>query len=707
MSYPPMTPVSPSDELLVTLPAAGSSDAASEKSDDKDDKKLDKEAEEEVVKYFKNEIAQSKRERKTRLDQWRRNVHARLGKTVGAVENTADSEIANDLQSEVNPDWSLTKTKTANLFSQVPVVRGTHLNKKYAPAIQPFLKQLNYDLGPKRANVAALMEECLADAINAAGFGCAFVKYVARFDEKEVPDASPMMQQLPEALQSLAAKVGAIKTKKVTVTTSAKIDAKRFSPKNFLWPKGFEGSDFDDADWLGRDGSMPWGEAKNEFKLKDEDKATVIGDKSERTDERLSEPMDGHDADGMFEEVEYQDIYYWRHRVDPDEKSLKTIWRLCFVKGIDKPVIHEQWKGQELVEGTYDYVGSCKYPIRVLTLTYISDNPIPPSDTEAGQPQVADMRLSRSQMFMNRRYSTPLRWFDSNRVNAEVRDLLMRGYFQGFIPTNGEGSRVVGEIARASYPGEDLAFDRQVKGDLMETWQVSPAQSGVYQAGERTKAEVELTQANFTTRIGQERFKTTTFFLGIVEVMAGYEALYSDFPVLSDEERQTMEQAWDRKTILHDLVFDVLPDSTIVLDSEQRIQRALRALNMTMQSGLINPAIPIAEIWNLSGFDAAEIMMPPSDKRPDAPNISYRFSGKDDLMNVAVMSLLVENKQNPSPQSVETAKAILADVGMPFGQAPPQQPGANVNTEQQAPPVNPDMGLAPKIASRSADMNTV
>lgn len=694
-----MTAVPP-DAELTALAEPAETDATDETAKDPN---------KEIIKYFKNEIAESKRERKTRLEQWKRNVDARLGRTRGANENTADSEIADDLQSEINPDWSLTKTKTANLFSQVPIVRGSSENGKYAPAVQPFMKQLNYELGAKRANVAVPMEEVLSDAINAAGVGCVYVGYAARFEDKKVPDIDPAKwAMVPKPMQALAMKMGVVKTKTVSITTSDKFYANRFSPRNFLWPKGFEGSDFDNADWVGRDGVMPWGEAKNEFKLKDEDKDQVVGEASKRSDERLAETADGRHAEGLFDEVEYQDLYYWRHRVDPEEKSLKTIWRLTFVKGKDDPVIHEQWRGQELVPDSYQYVGACKYPIRVLTLTYISDNPIPPSDTEAGAPQVSDMRLSRSQMFMNRRYSTPQRWFDVNRVGQEVRDLLMRGYYQGYIPTNGDGSRAIGEVARASYPAEDLSFDRQAKADLMETWQVSPSQGGVFQPGERTKAEVELTQANFTTRIGQERARVATFFLGIVEVMAGLMALYSDFPALTDEERQVMEQAWDRKTILHDLVFELRPDSTIILDSEQRIQRIMRALNMTMQSGLIDPTEPIAEIWNLSGIDAARVMKPPAEKKPEPPNISYRFSGKDDLMNTAVMALLIENGQAPSPQSVQAAKALLTEAGMPFGSEPPMQQGAApVNPEQQAPPVNPDMGLAPKVAARSADMGAV
>src|SRR5260370_924719 len=84
----------------------------------------------EVEKYFKGRIAVAKVTGKNLHSEWKRNVELRIGKIAsshaGAIVTTED------IQSEVNPDWSLTKTKTANLYSQVPAVQCTHENKKYA-----------------------------------------------------------------------------------------------------------------------------------------------------------------------------------------------------------------------------------------------------------------------------------------------------------------------------------------------------------------------------------------------------------------------------------------------------------------------------------------------------------------------------------------------------------------------------------------------
>src|SRR3990167_3010153 len=155
----------------------------------------------EIADYFAGRIEASKRDTKQRLPEWKKNVELRLGRPSSLASGVTD--VNDDSQAEINPDWSLTKTKTANLFSQVPFVSGTHENKQYAPAIPPFIKSLNYELGEKRANVGVVMEERLNDTVNAAGVGVAYVGYAARFVPKTVPAVEQLRQLPPEILSQL------------------------------------------------------------------------------------------------------------------------------------------------------------------------------------------------------------------------------------------------------------------------------------------------------------------------------------------------------------------------------------------------------------------------------------------------------------------------------------------------------------------------
>lgn len=672
-----------------------------------------------IAKIFKSKSDESKTNCRKYHSEWRRNVELRIGHL--ATPFTTGIAIEDDVQTEINPDWALTKIKTANLFSQVPAVQGTHENTKYAAAVAPFMKALTYEIGEKRANVGVPMEEALNDVVNASGIAGVVVGYAARFENVDMPAEEsipgpqgpiPTKSLPPEVLQQFV-QMGVIHMVPTPRVVSDKFFTTRLSPGDLLWPVEFVGSNFDDGDWIGFTGKTSWSEAKNDFKLTDDQKAVATSNSEARTNSLQVETEKARDESLR---VKFDEIYYWRYKVDPEEKNFKSIWKIVFVHGIDEPVVHEQWKGQKYDETSRKYVGACKFPIRILTLTYITDNPIPPSDSSAGRPQVNDMRRSRNQMFDNRERSIPIRGFNTNRVDPLIAERLMNGTWQGMIPFNGDAQNSIWEVARASYPSEDMAFDQQTQRDLDRTWQVEPNNS----PGRKTKDEVNFGQQNFSTRIGQERARVASFFLSIVEILAGLMALYSDFPTLTDEEKQTMQGAWDSKSILHDLVLKIRPDSTIVLDSNARIEKLMKFLNMTVKSGFINAEPIIAEIAELSGIDPASVMIKP-EPPVDEPNVSFRFSGKEDMINPLVMAYLVKKKLAPTKEELTTAIDILkaaqaGEVPPPQGQggtpgAPPPPAGgppAPPTPGQENPPggnpAHPDWQMASKVASRSREM---
>ena len=361
-------------------------DATAEQPKDAPDAEKPKDAEPEdpqkalnkkTVKYFKTRLETAKRQKRGMTNEWKRNIDLRMGRE-SAQLYTSGIDVGQDEESEINPDWSLTKTKTSNLYSQVPSVQITHENKQYAPIIAPFARALNYELGEKRANVGICMREVLNDVVNAAGVGFVYVNYEARFEQVEMP-LDPQAIQLEQTnpdLYKQGVEAGLIKTKTIDQPTDYKFVAKRISPGDGLWPAEFTGSNFDDADWVGYSGRMSWAEAKVEFKLDDEEKDKVLGSIETPTQEDLRVDTDKA-ALADIRQVGFDMLFYWRYKVDPDCKNFHEIWRLVVIKGKEDP-IHEPWKGQEYDPQSRKYIGAIKFPIRVLTLTYITDNPIPP-----------------------------------------------------------------------------------------------------------------------------------------------------------------------------------------------------------------------------------------------------------------------------------------------------------------------------------------
>src|SRR5581483_1178460 len=278
--------------------------------------------------------------------------------------------------------------------------------------VPPFMKALNYELSEKRTNIAVPMEEVLNDVVNASGIGAIYVDYQARFKDKTVPKADPktLPPMSPEQLQQ-AMDQGLIETKTVPMVVDYRFGTTRISPRYLLWPAEFIGSNFDDADWAGYSGRMPWADAKHEFALDDEDKDELTGESEGSGGEEDLRLSPAREERLSTKTVRFDHLFYWRHRFDADELSFSCIWEIVFVQGKKAPVIHRPWRGQQKVSDGV-YIGAQRFPIRFLTLTYITDNPVPPSDSSAGRPQVNDLRLSRTQTMQNRARSIPIRWFD-------------------------------------------------------------------------------------------------------------------------------------------------------------------------------------------------------------------------------------------------------------------------------------------------------
>lgn len=723
---------------LESLSPAGTADIPAKPSEDKaEDPKAVELSKKEIETYFNSRRQSSKKNRRTHFPEWKRNVELRIGHV--ATMYTGGVDVQDEIQTEINPDWSLTKTKTANLYSQVPTVRLAHENKQYAAALPPFAKALNYELGPKRANVGVAMEEVLNDVVNAAGVGAIVGGFAARFEDKLVPAVEELkkldptqaaqftqvevptdMEITPQQLQTMMAQ-HQIPMKRVPQMVSDKMFARRISPIDLLWPDEFTGSNFDDGDFIGYSDKCSWPEAKLNFKLKDTDKEKCVSGNNDPAESSLrSNP----EKSGLMEKksVKFDRLFYWRYKVDAEEKSFDCIWEIVFIDGLDEPPVHGPWSGQKFVKETGKYVGNIRFPVRVLTLTYITDNPIPPSDSSAGRPQVNDLRRSRRDMFNNRERSIPIRWFDVNRIDQTIQETLMRGTWQGMIPTNGDGSRSIGEIARASYPAENIAFDTAARADLYESWQLGPNQQGTQGNSDTTAAESNLIQQNFATRIGQERGRVAAFFLGVAECIAGFMVLHSDFPTLTDQERQAMQGAWDQKSIMQNVVLSILPDSQIVLDSNAKIQKLSNFLNLTVKSGYINPKPIIIQMAELSGIDPTEVVVDPQQKEEE-PNVSFRFSGKDDLTNAMVLATMIAKGKVPTVEQIKEAQKLLLvaqtiEPEMPgvSNSAPPAGPEGTPGAPPPAagvPPglkpaepttiAHPDWHTASKVAQRSED----
>lgn len=608
-------------------------------------------------KRFRSQIELCKSHKRGKLvKEWQTNKDYRLNQPY--LTSSGEDRIAVPL------DWTLTKQKVASLFSQVPAVRVSHPPQTVAPDVLPWVH--SYEQRINDVNIAAgiegVMDETIPDCVSTAGIGIAIVAREAITEQVEVPALD--METLPPILQQIILTTGVmpdgspIPTEMVPRELDSRYTVTRISPVDFLWPLTFNGSDYNKAPWIGRTGRTSWSEAVQRFGLMEDDKIKVIGE-DRGTLDRLDRLEDAHEEEAaeLEDSVAFDEIFYKDFQFDTSARSYDSIHHVVFVHGKKDPVIDEPWQGQRQDQETGQLIGALKYPIRVLTLTYISDEAIPPSDTAIGRSPVDEVNAYRTNNMLQRKHSLPARWINTDRIDPTVAYTLMRGVFQGMIPIQGIGTNAIGEVPRSAMPQENYIGDRTSKNDLMESWQVG---GGLWGSDIETKAEVDAASHGMETRISRERAKVGAFFVGIAEVLGGLISIFED-PASFGEGFSPL--------VSRTLSYSILADSTVLLDSNQLLKRRMQFLNFTAKSGWVNIEPVLKEIAALHGLDPAVVIRPPEPGRPDPMNISLRMTGSEDLYQPLMLAMVMEHGLGPSPQRIEEAKKLIEIAVTPPAQA--------------------------------------
>lgn len=636
-------------------------------------------------------IEAAKKVRKEYLSDWKENVAYRVQKP---FKGDPDSAMADRVA--VPEDWSRTRQKTAQLAFQVPQVNLKAKHPQYEATAPVATRALNDKL-TRECRFAYVLDECLADVVNAAGLMAVYVGVDQRFEEVEAP---PLPGADPaEAPQKIRRKV------------YQRFFTRRISPSALLWPSEFTGSDWDEAPWLGVETYYPLEEARKLFNLPADFKPPECHPEL-MSDDILKPDEKTRDTTAY---VKVQEIWYKAALYDADKVHPECLRRIIFVEGLEEPVFRgdtnwQKWipeqpeepptpevpagidpetgqptpaqpakPGKPAVPG--HYIGLRKFPIRVGTLVYISDAAIPPSDSQAGRPQVRELIRSRSQMLQQRDHSIPLRWFDVNRVDEEIAEKLKIGEWQGFIPMNGPGTNAIGEVARASYPRENFQFAANIGQDLDRAWALSNNQIGVTNTGRRSASEVNLVASANDQRLAYEKSRVNRFVAEVAEVLYSLMQRFWDgvdyVHVIGDDGLERLTPVTE-STLAGDFIFETRVDSSDRIDTDAKIQHGLRVLNLLGNSPTFRREAMEAEVIALMGFDPQKFTRQPEQKGPDPASISFRFS-TEDMLNPMSVALLLKYGYDIGPQDIQAAAAMIKDavatmagLPMPSQQQPPQ-----------------------------------
>jgi hypothetical protein len=208
--------------------------------------------------------------------------------------------------------------------------------------------------------------------------------------------------------------------------------------------------------------------------------------------------------------------------------------------------------------------------------------------------------------------------------------------------------------------------------------------------------------------VGQERDKVTKFFVGIAECLAGLLAIHGQFELPEEigasvgPDGVQRLATWDRTQIAGEFTYAVRVDSTVLLDAQQRIDQLERFLNLTAQSGYVNPKPVIEEMAELSGLDPAKVVIDPQPKPPEPVKVSV--SKAEDLTSLMFVATLMASGQAPSPEHLAAAKKLLEAAGLPSVPMLPQPTEGGPPAEVATPGIrNPDWQEAPRVNKRDED----
>jgi hypothetical protein len=633
----------------------------------------------ETFNRWKEEIRRGEQRREKHIEAWKQNVAALEGRTPdGGDDDTV----------WVNKDWSRTKNKVANLFFRVPELQIRARREEFTPAAPLVAAAINHMLS-KRMQLPFTVDEILTDAVNAAGLGISVIGYEATTRQAVVP-SEPGVSDLPPEIQAGLLVSGELPYESVPVPIHEEWYWDRISPSKFIWPSSFKQTDWDRAPWLGYEFEMPLLAARRRYKLP----ATFKGSRPKREHELVGDRYSG--ADTKDDLARGWVIWYRAALYDKDARHPLHLRRMVIIDGHDDgPVVAEDSPYQRIGDDG-SVSGVTKFPIRVLSLSYVPDAAVPPSDSQVTRPQVNELIQSRTLMMLQRQRSLPIRWYDINQVDDGAVEIIRAGRMQEWLPMNGPAERAVGEIARATYPRENFEFDKVIANDLDESWAMGANQVGSDTVGDTSATEIRAIQQAIGVRLDYERNKVLRWFVDGAEIVLTLMQLFhtaEDWVEVIGEDGMRRIQPWSSQEIAGEYVFDVKPDATARVDVGKEREDARNLYQFLANDPHVNRVKLLEAVLRTHNLDPASVMVEPPPKGPDPANASFRFNDQAlNPMNPAfpiVMQILSQAGYQIDPNVV---RAAFQSAQRMLGQVPGAPPGPAGPGE--APPMAEHGGMA-------------
>jgi hypothetical protein len=628
----------------------------------------------EQVNVWRNRITAALEASLPAITSGKTNVSRYLGKYLNTAPN-ADECL-------VPTDFYYVESKKAQLFYRLPDVYVKPEQPGLEDAAVVFQAALNKELGPAGVNVLPTVQQVIFDLLCPTGFGAVALGYQTIIGDP--PTVPVPMGVGPDGLP---------RTQPGPNITAAWYFLEHVRPGDLIVDASFSGLDFDKSPFVGQ-----------RFREDVPEEGDASG--SAENDERRLMPLpSGAQAAARKQRTGYE-IWYRAHLFDADVKhpdKIRTFKvydddRETPVEVRDHP--HQRYANPagKLKEGMRGY------PIVPMTLRYVSDTWMPPSDCTMARNTADELSRGRTQMLRSRDRNLPQWGFDATRVDTDVQSKIEQGTLQGGIPFNGPGQDATWPISKGDGPRETYQFNEVAQGDLQRIWRMGSNQIGVMDDKSRTASEAQITQNASQEAHEADRAVVMAWYVRVVSKYASLLQLYAteeQFVELVGADAQRLKKQppapqappapagpaapgavqdaralvpWNKDLIQGLFAFSVKPNSQVYVDAAQEKKQLMDLYQFFVNDPTVNRAELTRAIITRYGFDPSKVMQQAPPKDNPTPSVSLSIKAESDF-----------NPMNPqSPIVLEAMSKMGIPIDMAAVQAGQQLAGQQIQAQQMA-----------------------
>lgn len=521
------------------------------------------------------------------------------------------------------PDLQLETKGTMLLVSQMPGQPGMPASPEQQAAIgQAHRALLNELLGDDYADVLQrAIHPAIKDCLAVSGTGPVAIGY-----EPTLRDVQP-----PEQFGSVLGL-----QQPVSFPIHEEWYATRFSPKKFLRPADFHGTDWDRAPWLGMRFRLPLTVAQKTFPALLAD--VNFSGTTTRDEYVLNEVNKSTDASGL-KYVDGVAIWYRAAHFDPTASHPELYRELILIDGLEQPARHRDSPHQEIDQKTGRLTADSLIgnPIHPLSIRSVPDSSFVPSDSQMTRPLVRELCQFRTDMVQERDSTRPRTLYDASKLPPEVVRKIEDGSIGDLIAVE-EGTlaqgigAIMAVVTQGTSPRQTFVANDYITRDIEKTLAIDASGAGASDGQNESATKSTIVDRNRSVRLNHEQRQVLRWYLKLVDKFSALVCRYMTpqlaVPYIGQQAAQIWGM-WDKKATDGRMAFTARADSQIKLDAASERKFAMDLYQFLAKDPNVNRVELVKNLVVKAGLDPSKVVVEQlPDKKPD-PNLGIAFKGED------------------------------------------------------------------------------